>query len=148
MNHYRHKFMVPAPLARVEAFHQDSRALKRLTPPPVITQMHRVEPLAEGSIAEFTLWMGPIPIRWRARHELLADESGFVDIQESGPYSYWKHQHMFVQLDGNQTEVRDEITAKFGHGLWKGVISRLMWISLPILFTFRGYVTRRIIAQS
>ena len=40
------QFTVEAPLQAVATFHSDTRALKDLTPPPIITQIHRVEPLA------------------------------------------------------------------------------------------------------
>lgn len=50
---------IRASLAAVADFHHDARALKRLTPPPIFVQLHRVEPLAEGSIVDFTLWFDP-----------------------------------------------------------------------------------------
>jgi ligand-binding SRPBCC domain-containing protein len=54
-----YRFQVNAPLEAVSFFHRDTRALKKLTPPPVIVRLRRVEPLAEGSVSEFTLWFGP-----------------------------------------------------------------------------------------
>ena len=59
-------FSVRAPLQAVAAFHHDTRALKRLTPPPVFVQIHSMEPLAEGSRSEFSMWFGPVPLRWVA----------------------------------------------------------------------------------
>ena len=40
--------------------------------------------MTEGSISEFTLCMGPVPIRWRAIHSDIGPK-GFTDIQEIGP---------------------------------------------------------------
>ena len=56
-------FEVNAPLSVVQAFHHGTAALKQLTPPPTIVQIHSVEPLAEGSVSRFTLWVGPLPLR-------------------------------------------------------------------------------------
>ena len=62
-------FEVDAPLAVVQEFHHGTSALKQLTPPPTIVQIQSVEPLAEGSISRFTLWVGPLPLRWTAIHK-------------------------------------------------------------------------------
>jgi hypothetical protein len=44
-----------------------------------------MEPLAEGSISDFTLWFGPLPIRWTARHSHIDPLHGFTDTQVRGP---------------------------------------------------------------
>ena len=61
---FKYSFTVDAPLVKVSDFHRDTSVLKVLTPPPIIAQIHSYEPLGEGSVARFTLWFGPIPIRW------------------------------------------------------------------------------------
>ena len=45
---FDYSFTVDAPLAAVRDFHHDTSALKRLTPPTTIVQLHSIEPLAEG----------------------------------------------------------------------------------------------------
>jgi hypothetical protein len=81
-------FTVNAPLADVREFHRDTSALKRLTPPPTIVQLHDVEPLGEGSVSRFTLWVGPLPLRWTAVHRDVS-ERGFTDVQrEVGAHAY------------------------------------------------------------
>jgi ligand-binding SRPBCC domain-containing protein len=141
---YRHRTQVKASLARVAEFHRDSWALKRLTPPPVIVQMHDVQPLAEGSRAAFTLWMGPVPVHWVAIHQEVDMPRGFSDVQQAGPFACWRHRHSFVRLDEDMTEVVDEIQAEFGRGPAKGLVCRLMWWSLPVLFAYRGWMTKRL----
>ena len=37
---FDYSFTVPASLAAVRDFHRDTSALKRLTPPPTIVQLH------------------------------------------------------------------------------------------------------------
>lgn len=143
MPRYSHSFIVPAGITDVARFHQDSRALKLLTPPPVFVQLHLVQPLTEDSLAEFTMWIGPVPVRWLARHIHVSPQTGFTDIQERGPFKFWQHEHQFIAIEENLTEVRDEISAEPGVGLLNGLISRLMWFNLPILFAYRAWVTRR-----
>jgi ligand-binding SRPBCC domain-containing protein len=122
-------------------------ALKLLTPPPVFVQMNRVDPLSEGSIADFTLWIGPLPVRWVAAHSGVDPLSGFTDTQVRGPFAFWVHRHSFEPCDPAETEVIDEIQAEFGRG-FSGLLGRLMWVNLPFMFFYRGWVTRRTIPKS
>ncbi|GAB4397237.1 MAG: SRPBCC family protein [Anaerolineales bacterium] len=138
MKTYRHEFTVNAPLAAVADFHHDTRALRLLTPPPIWVQFHDVQPLAENSLADFTLWMGPLPIRWVARHTEVARERGFTDTQVRGPFREWIHTHSFHPQPDGTTLVRDEIRAEPG-----GLISWGMWLTLPLLFAYRAFQTRR-----
>lgn len=132
-------FTVKAPLQAVTAFHADPRALKKLNPPFVIVQPHRVDLMAEGSISEFTLWMGPIPIRWRAVHRNIGS-NGFTDTQESGPLKSWQHSHRFEALDEDTAQIHEHIEYEYNRGL----LTRLLfgWLGLMALFTYRKLATR------
>lgn len=143
MKDFVSRFTVLAPLSKVAKFHSDPVALKRLTPPPVIVTFNEVEPLGEGSRADFTLWFGPIPIRWVAVHQNFNPQSGFVDVQESGPFLSWEHRHTFKPISENSTEIIDEIKAVPSQHFFWGLVSRFMWLSLPIMFSYRAWVTRR-----
>ena len=142
-------FTVGAPLAAVAAFHHDTRALTRLTPPPIFVQLHRTEPLAEGSVAEFTLWFGPLPVRWIAVHSAVDALHGFSDAQRSGPMKLWKHTHRFDATDANTTRVSEHIEYAH-HSDWRGLFSRLLFntVALRLLFFYRGLVTRFMLESS
>ena len=140
MRRFEHRFRVRAPIEAVSNFHSDTRDLRKLTPMPV--QFHEVEPLAEGSRADFTLWAGPVPIRWVAVHSNVEPLNGFEDSQEQGPFEHWHHKHRFVAIDNLNTEIVDEIEAQPGRGLLNELVSRIMWASLPLLFAYRGWKTK------
>jgi ligand-binding SRPBCC domain-containing protein len=147
MNHFRRRFLVKASLQQVAEFHRDPRVLKLLTPPPLIVQYHTIQPLAEGSIADFTMWLGPLPIRWVAVHSEVTPLTGFIDTQLRGPFTTWVHHHSFEIVDENTTAVIDDIQSEYGkHPVW-GIASRLMWVTLPVLFAYRGWQTRRILEK-
>ena len=105
--------------------------------------MHYVEPMKENSIADFTMWLGPIPVRWKAVHSNVEPDRGFVDTQKEGPFKQWIHEHSFIYIDNNTTEVRDEISLVFKNNAFWGLIGRMLWLSLPILFMYRSWITRR-----
>jgi len=136
-------FTVNAPLEAVAAFHENTNALKKLNPPFVIVQLHRVDPMAEGSISEFTLWMGPLPIRWRAVHSSIGSH-GFTDTQESGPLKSWRHKHCFEALDDMTTQIYEHIEYEFQSG-WRGLLTRILFgrLGLIALFTYRKWATQR-----
>lgn len=144
MQSFDFKFAVRASLDAVVNFHRDTRALKRLSPPPMWVQLHRVDPLSEGSISEFTLWFGPLPVRWRARHHLLGAQPGFTDIQESGPMKHWAHTHTFTDLGDGWVQVSEHIEYEHDSGL-RGLFSRLLFArpALRFLFFYRELATRR-----
>lgn len=144
MNQFRSSFVVDAPLANVAAFHSDTSALKRLTPPPIFVQLHATEPLTEGASAEFTMWFGPLPLRWKAVHSNVDPLHGFTDTQVRGPLAMWEHQHRFTALDSERTRVSDKVLYSYGTG-WRGWLNRLLFnpIALRLLFAYRRWITRR-----
>ncbi|MFK7805524.1 MAG: hypothetical protein AB8G95_28100 [Anaerolineae bacterium] len=139
---FNFSFTVDAPLQAVADFHSDTSALKKLTPPPMIVQIHDIEPMAEGSVSRFTLWAGPLPIRWKAVHSNVSI-NGFTDTQEEGPAKKWAHTHTFTQINDSQTQVNEHIDYEHGTGFW-GVMTRLLFAkpNLQVMFTYRKMITR------
>ena len=135
-------FTVDAPLAAVRDFHHDTSALKRLTPPPTFVRLISIEPLAEGSVSKFVLWVGPLPLRWTAVHRDVSDR-GFTDVQAAGPAAAWAHTHTFTALPDGRTRIDEHIEYAHKSGLW-GVVTRLLFSkpNLWLMFSYRRFVTR------
>jgi len=143
MGLFRHEFTVNTPIKDVAEFHGSTQVLRKLNLPLIGLKFHRLEPLAENSISDFTMWIGPIPVRWVARHEDVTPDRGFVDVQESGPFKIWRHRHSFVPLDGSHTLVRDEIMYVYSRApLWY-LFGHFMAWNLPLTFAYRSWVTRK-----
>lgn len=144
---YRHTFRVNAPLQAVAAFHARSACMGAITPPPVIVRFHRApERLREGDQMDFTLWLGPLPIRWLASIDHISP-NGFTDRQLQGPFSIWLHRHNFRPIDNDQTEIIDEISFSIKrHPFW-AMVGLSLGISLPLLFAFRTWKTRHLLAH-
>ncbi|MFZ9091712.1 MAG: SRPBCC family protein [Planctomycetaceae bacterium] len=140
---FEFRFKVSAPLKVVSDFHFQQGILRKLTPPLMIMQVHRFDPLADGSIGDFTMWMGPIPVRWTARHQDVSVET-FTDVQIKGPMKEWAHCHTFRALDDSTTEVHEHIEFEH-HGGLRGLWSRLLFPkpALFMLFCWRAFATRR-----
>jgi ligand-binding SRPBCC domain-containing protein len=142
MPSFDYTFTVKAPLAAVSAFHRDTSVLKRLTPPPLFGQIHAFEPLAEGSLATFTIWFGPFPLRWTAVHREVS-QNGFTDVQLRGPHRAYAHTHRFTALGDHLTQVHEHVVYEH-HGFHRGLVTRLLFnrLALTALFTVRKWLTR------
>ncbi len=144
---YRHTFTVQAPLAAVASFHAQSRSMGAITPPPVIVRVHRApDDLGEGDEMAFTLWLLFLPIHWVAQIQEVTP-TGFTDIQVSGPFTSWKHKHSFVKHNDTLTEVLDIVEATLSPNPIKWLIGASMWLSMPVLFAYRAWKTRKLLQQ-
>jgi len=171
---YSHRFEVDAPVDRVADFYDRPANLKAITPPiPFRFLGDPPETLGPGDEVAFRTWVGLVPVRWRSRIEALPEAggdvgsgtgseaagrgiggseiasaprvAGFIDRMLEGPFASWEHRHRFVELAAGRTAVEDEVEARLRpHPLW-GPVGGQMWLSLPLLFTYRKYKTRRLL---
>jgi ligand-binding SRPBCC domain-containing protein len=142
---YQHRFRVQAPLEAVAEFHSHPAAMAAITPPPIFVQVHQAPPaVADGQAMDFTMWLGPLPLRWQASFEDVT-ATGFVDRMVQGPLAAWSHRHSFVPVGDAQTDVVDELAVQVRrHPVW-GPIGLGMSLNLPVLFAYRQWQTRRLL---
>lgn len=142
MQIFETSFTVNAPVEAVREFHSRTNILKRLTPPPLFVQVHDFGEMGEGMIADFTMWFGPVPVRWRAEH-INVSESGFTDVQRQGPLQTWAHTHTFSAESPSTTRIHEHIEYTHPAG-WRGLLTRLMFgkPGLIALFQYRKLITR------
>lgn len=118
-----------------------------ITPPPVLVRLHRApQQLGEGDEMDFTLWLGPLPIRWVARIEQTTPIS-FVDRQLAGPFKQWRHLHTYIAAEHGKTLVVDQVEAELSDHWWWKLVGLGMWLNLPLMFAYRGWKTRRLLAR-
>jgi len=102
---------IDAPVRSLADWHFRQGALDRLMPP---WQDVRVEEdagaMRTGAETVLSVPLGPIRKRWRARIEEAVPGERFVDVQVSGPFGAWRHEHRFEAApDGTSSVLRDEI---------------------------------------
>jgi ligand-binding SRPBCC domain-containing protein len=145
---YSHRFRVRAARSAVTEFHSRADSLTAITPPIVPVQMESAPTqLVSGSQMAFTMWLGPLPVKWRAYISSMSSR-GFTDHQMEGPFRYWIHRHTFVDIDGQHTSVIDEVQAGLKWHLVWAPVGLAMWLSLPLLFAYRGWKTRRTLERT
>jgi hypothetical protein len=58
------------------------------------------------------------------------------------------HRHSFAPVDATTTEVIDEVQAELSsHWLW-WIVGSGMWLTLPLLFAYRGWRTRHVLEST
>jgi ligand-binding SRPBCC domain-containing protein len=146
---YEKRSVMKTNMATMIAFHEDPGALSRLSPPPIFTRLNRDErkSLTEGEL-EFTLWFGPVPIRWLAQHQPGPTDNSFADLMLRGPLAYWRHEHIFEPVNGGVALI-DRVTLAHKPGL-PGLLTRLMFDGLPLqmLFFYRHLRTRMAVGRA
>ena len=145
---YHHRFRVRASVEAVAAFHADPATMSAITPPPIMVQVHRAPVrIADGAGMDFTLWLGPLPLRWQAKFDQVSP-TGFRDRQQRGPFSRWQHTHRFEAVTPDTTDVLDTLEIELRrHWLW-GPLGWGMARSLPLLLASRDWRTRRLLQPS
>ena len=138
-------FELEAPLEAVAAFHQDTRVLKKLTPPPIFVQLHQVEPLGEGSRSTFTMWFGPFscaldscayPGRPPARFYRYSGKGSYGSL---APYSP-------VRSDQPTANSRARDHLEFSYRAWSSRLDEPAIFNSDchrLLFVYRAWATRR-----
>ncbi|MBZ0299078.1 MAG: hypothetical protein K8J31_05025 [Anaerolineae bacterium] len=148
---FEHCSIIPTTMAAMIAFHEDPKALNRLTPPPPLMFMQVLRDdrtsLTDGELL-FRLWFGPLPVRWLARHEPGPTPTSFADRMLEGPMGYWEHQHIFRDVPGG-VELTDHVTLGHKPGL-VGLLTRLVFDGFPLrlLFIYRHFRTRLVLRPS
>ncbi len=131
------------------AWHAAPGAFERLRPPweRVAIIARTAEELVDGLRVTLRVRRGPFGVQWVARHESVRPGHGFVDVQESGPFSSWRHEHRFADAAVGAL-LSDTITV----GLPGGALGR--WLATPIvrqmlerMLRYRHDITRHDVEQ-
>lgn len=100
----------------------------------------------EGTLIEYRIRLGGIPLKWCTRILEWNPPHSFVDEQLRGPYKSWVHTHRFIQVDGG-TVIEDEVsyTLRFG---WLGALAApIVRREVSRIFAFRARRVRELFAQ-
>lgn len=106
----RREQLLPRAVEEVFDFFSDARNLQVLTPPwlnfkiltPGTIAMH------SGTLIDYRLRWGVVPIRWRTEIRSWDPPRMFVDMQLRGPYHLWEHTHLFEPV-GHHTRMIDQV---------------------------------------
>jgi uncharacterized protein (TIGR01777 family) len=121
---------LPAPVEQAFAWHEQPGAFERLTPPwEQVTVIERSGGIREGARTVLKVRVGPVRLRWIARHRNYEAGRRFVDEQVEGPFSHWVHEHRFDPEGPGSTRYTDRI--EFGPPLGPVGAAAAHWLARP-----------------
>ncbi len=136
--------IIKAAPERVFAFHELPDAIEHLIPPwenAKIIQKADISKIGSRAIIRQKIF-GILPSRWIAEHTKYEPPKMFEDVQISGPFASWRHQHIILPHEDGAI-LRDEI--EFEPPFWIfGAIAAPFAIvpKLEKMFAYRHRVTK------
>lgn len=103
------RVFLPAEIEKVFGYFADPRNLETLTPP--FLKFRIVTPdvvMARGAVIDYRLRLHGLPFSWQSEITVWEPGARFKDEQRRGPYTYWRHLHIFRSERGG-TEVEDGV---------------------------------------
>lgn len=142
MAEFTYETALPHSASEVYAWHARPGAFQRLAPPwQPMTLLEQSGGIADGARTVFDLHMGPLRIRWEARHEGHVPQREFTDVQVRGPFRRWRHTHRFLPRGDHACVLQDHVDYEAPWGL-DGLMSGRLRGMLERLFRFRHQRTR------
>jgi uncharacterized protein len=139
---------IPCSAAALFRWHAAPLAFDRLAPPwERIRVRVPLTKLEDGATTTLATGFGPLELSWTARIEDVRDgtdgkEAGFVDVQQSGPFGAWRHEHRFLPIDAQRCTLHDRITYELPKIPGSFVASGSIEERLTRTFRFRHDTTR------
>jgi len=137
-------------LDRIFPFFERPENLSLITPRWLDFQLLCPSPvkMAQGSLIDYRIRLGGVPLRWRSVISIYEPPHRFVDEQLIGPYAYWYHLHCFVP-EGGGTRILDRV--RYALPRWlvgpSGILvhSGLVRPALEKIFNYRAAAFERLL---
>lgn len=146
----RCEMLVYKSIAETFAVFEDAHNLARITPSWLNFQVTTPGQIVMRSGTEITYrikWLG-LPMHWKTRIAEYEPPFLFVDEQEEGPYSLWRHRHTFRPADEG-TFVNDQVDYALPFGpLGELAHSAVVRRQLLSIFEFRQRELGRIFGKA
>jgi ligand-binding SRPBCC domain-containing protein len=147
--------LIPRPRHEVFDFFSRAANLEKLTPDNLRFSILTPEPIPmhPGTLIDYRIKLSGVPMTWRTKIDVWEPETRFVDIQLSGPYKLWRHEHTFkdvVTADGRPaTEMGDRLTYAVGFGPL-GVLARALFVDRTVegIFDYRKKAVEQIFGKA
>jgi ligand-binding SRPBCC domain-containing protein len=145
---FTHRSIVAAPVEELFRWHERPEAILDLMP---MSRWARIESqsggIRDGGRITFSVGVGPLRMRWEARHFGYVRAEQFCDEQVRGPFKVWRHTHRFEAIDASQSLYEDRVEyAVPGGRLVQRLTARPLGYVLSRAFAQRHAVVRAAVA--
>lgn len=137
--------IIKASPEKVFAFHELPDAFERLVPPwenVKVIQKADISKIGSQAIIEMKV-LGLFPARWIAEHTKYEPPRMFEDVQISGPFKSWRHDHHILPHESGAC-LRDEIEYEPPMSFLGEIAAPFVIVpKLEKMFAYRHEVTRK-----
>ena len=109
MSVFCYRSIVAAPASAVFRWHERPDAIEQLLPSRLVRVVHRSGGIRDGGRVVLALGVGPLSLRWDARHFGYVRGRQFCDEQLSGPFSLWRHIHRVEPVGASHSVYEDRV---------------------------------------
>lgn len=150
VNVFEYRSVVPASAAAVFRWHERPEALMDLVPLGRLGRIdERTGGLQDDGRVTFSFGIGPLRLRWKARHFGYISGRQFCDEQIRGPFAVWRHTHRFEPIETEQTLYEDHVEyAVRGGPLAERLLNPLVRLVLARSFAARHRIVRERVCGS
>ena len=109
---------IDRPIDMVFNFFSTESNLEKITPPYLNFKILSKDTpkITTGTKINYRLKIHGIPLIWKSKISIFEENKTFTDIQISGPYKKWVHQHDFINCKKG-TLIKDKVVYKLPMGL-------------------------------
>ena len=135
----------PVSVEELFAWHERPGAFARLAPPWQSVELVKHEGgIRDGAKVHVQTKVGGIAQTWKMRHEGYIANERFIDVMESGPFSSWKHQHLFSEGPSEHSSIlEDKLEIKpLGGAVGDWLQSGFVHSELEPVFNYRHTLKR------
>lgn len=134
----------PCSPEKLFGYHANPGAIDRLIPPwEKIALLQRGKSIDIGAEVVLQQRLGPLRLKWLARHTNLDAPHSFQDTQISGPFAFWQHDHLVEAVDRDQSRLRDRIRFDLPYAPLSNIALPMVRNMLRRMFVYRHETTRR-----
>jgi uncharacterized protein YbjT (DUF2867 family)/ligand-binding SRPBCC domain-containing protein len=143
---FTYRSIVPGNAAEVFRWHEGPDALAALLPSGGLVRIdRRTGGVGDGDIVVLSLGLGPLRMRWHARHFGYVRDREFSDEQVRGPFRSWRHRHRVEPRGAGQCLYEDHIEyAVPGGALLQRLTRPLLRLLLARSFARRHRILQQI----
>lgn len=150
MDTFTYRSILPGHAADVFRWHERPESLPSLLPPGGLIRIDgRTGGVRDGDSVALSLGLGPLRVRWLARHFGYVRDREFSDEQLRGPFKRWRHTHRVAPLGPAHCLYEDHLEyALHGGALVQRVMGPVLRALLARSFARRHQILRRIFADA
>jgi uncharacterized protein YbjT (DUF2867 family)/lipocalin/ligand-binding SRPBCC domain-containing protein len=140
---FSYSSVIDAPAAAVFRWHEEPGALASLVPAPLVRIDQQEGGIRNNARVTVSIGLGRARVRWTMRHYGYIHGRRFCDEQVTGPFTVWRHAHLFEAIGPSQTLYEDHLEFAVTRRRWLNrLTTALLRPLLRIAFAHRHRVVR------